>query len=348
MSTYFLSYFKDYALNHVKTYQTLALNSQELNSVQSSTLNSLTQNSLNQSNLTQNNSKSVSYVNFILNYEPNIMLMQKIYDFMIGVKICHTENYARLVNLCEEDLDKYLLNSKCYMAYIKGNNDDSEIYSIGGRKLYDKMLDINPFKRGYEFIKQILGSTEDLEIIKEMTSQFSDPTTISVLSGSTSPDTVTDIVNQYANQVKSKQPDILQNYDISVDDTTNELKIQHKVMTYWTIYDYISVLKHAYGQISGSYIGEVFVSRELTPNGPKEPAMNKIGNVPIIIQEANTDVYMMPRYKYVSEWYQARLNFVNPEGMKLIEFDIDNHNMTVFLFTKTDLKSVYDHIIDMN
>ena len=313
ISTYFLSFLKDYVMNYIKTYEV---------------------------------GKIPSYISFVLNYDPIETLMNNIYDFMIGVKICKLDEYAKFVNLCEADLDKYLLSSKCYTVYVKSNNDSSELYSIGGRKLYDKMLDINPFNRGYEFIKQILGTTEDLEIIHVMTTQFNDPTTISILSASTNQDTIIDIVNNYANQVKNKQEDIIQNYSFEVT-KDNQLKPIMKVLTYWTVLDYISVLKYAFEQITGNYISDMVVSREIVSSSTKEPKVGFIGSSPVMLQESGSDTYMIPKYKYVSEWFDARLNFVNPNGYKLIQFNLDKDNMSIFLFTKTDLKSVYDNIIDM-
>ena len=52
--------------------------------------------------------------------------------------------YCRYVNICMKDFTRYInLNSFVQMPYIKGNNDDCDIFSIGGIALYDKMVDPN-------------------------------------------------------------------------------------------------------------------------------------------------------------------------------------------------------------
>jgi hypothetical protein len=289
----------------------------------------------------------------------------KMYDSLIAYGFCVSDEYARLVNICEEDFEKHLMNSILQHVYISGNTDLCELYSIGGTTLYSKMLDINPFNRGYEFIKDIFGTSEDIENVKKMCSYFKEPNLISLIEETDSRETIYNVMKKY---IRDYELRILKDYDIShftfkivgnenVNSTdiiqqNGRVEFEPKLLinilnltlkdSEEYIFEYL--LSYAFKQITGNYHDNEFRSKELkiSENGLINVGIEKINKieytdlnssdkhslpVSVGLNEASLgDNYTMPVLRYIGDWENMRIKFSNPIGTKLIKFDLRGNN----------------------
>lgn len=285
--------------------------------------------------------------------EADIFRIKKMFDVMVSIGYVKTNEYARFVNISLADFDKYLTKSILQVPYIRGNVDQSDIFSIGGTELYDSMLDPNPFNRGYKFISQMFGTNSSIERFHNFAKNFSDVSSINLIAGASNENTVMDILQAYANKHRNEGAKCLSDYLIDTD-----LVVELKNPIGWTglkqgdryIFDYI--LEYAFKQIPGSYIEDVFMSRQLKLEGeliPGELLTNGMKyenrDVPVLMGTSG-DLFNLPVYKYVSEWKDVHLNFVYPVGYKLLKFDISSSvrekNMSVFVFTNSKLDTMFN------
>lgn len=248
--------------------------------------------SLNKTNALKFNFDGYLFMNYLTHYITSTFTedcerkIYKMYDSLIAYGFCSTDEYARLVNICEEDFEKHLMNSILQHVYISGNTDLCELYSIGGTTMYSKMLDINPFNRGYEFIKDIFGTSENIENVRKVCSYFKEQSLISLIEETDSRETIYNVMKKY---IRDYELRILKDYDIShftfkivkndeenVAANTEEneakvifepkslinilnLKISEKSEMY--VFEYL--LNYAFKQITGNYHDNEFRSKQL-------------------------------------------------------------------------------------
>ena len=291
--------------------------------------------------------------------------IKKISDILISIVFVNNDAYCRYVNICMKDFTRYInLNSFVQMPYIKGNNDDCDIFSIGGIALYDKMVDPNPLNRGYYFLSQTFGINGEIDAVYQWTKDLSDKNTFAMLDGAKSENTILDILDVWFKNKQREQPKILQNFDF-IDDG-EELNVTYKANNYWsvsktsfegeTINIPMLLLKFAFKQITGSYIDNVFMSKQFI-NADKLVLMpgitssrgfkfnDKIKREVSMLQDKHSK-YLLPLYKYQSDLVPIDLQFVNPSGYNLIQIIVDStintNNNVFFLFTNTVLDNGYN------
>ena len=230
----------------------------------------------------------------------------KMYDSLIAYAFCTTDEYTRFVNICEQDFEKHLMNSILQHVYISGNTDLCELYSIGGTTMYSKMLDINPFNRGYEFIKDIFGTSENIENVKKVLSYFKEPNLISLIEETDSRETIYNVMKKY---IRDYEMRILKDYDIShfifkvVDSSENEQenkgRVEFEPKSLISIinlkmgnnsdtknenaYIFEYLLTYAFKQITGNYHDNEFRSKELK--------ISEDGNIKVGIESINKIEY---------------------------------------------------------
>jgi hypothetical protein len=318
------------------------------------------------------------FMNYLTHFITNIYTddcekkIFKMYDSLIAYGFCSTDEYARFVNICEEDFEKHLMNSIIQNVYISGNTDLCELYSIGGTTLYSKMLDINPFNRGYEFIKDIFGTNEDIENVKKVCSYFKEQSLIELIEETDSSETIYNVMKKY---VKDYELRILKDYDISqFTFKINEAKVEFEPKGLINIinlrfsndekYVYEYILYYAFKQITGNYHDNEFRSKELkiSESGFISVGLEQTNKIeytdlngsdkhiiPISIglNEASIgDNYTLPVLRYVGDWENISLTLNNPVGTKLIKFDLkgNNHdyNICIMMFSSAKLDTRFN------
>ena len=312
--------------------------------------------------------KNFDYMHWVMKYiissynEDNKKRMDKIYDMLISDAFISTNEYARFINITMQDFEKYLMNGKIVNAYVSGNSDQCELYSIGGVYLYNCMLDSNPFNRGYKFVSTMMGTTQNIERFHNLISFFNDASFIKLIEQTDNQETILNILKSYANDYATKQPELLSSYLFTITDEGEQQKLtyEHKSLTDWINlklsngnYVYELLLMYAFDQIKGSYHDEEFRTKELIVKEDgkvdafsKSEEVNKLLGTAAIIQEIGADSYKLPVLKYVGEYSDVKVSFVNPIGYKLLKLDIldcqNQPSMCIMLFTKAKLKTMYN------
>lgn len=325
----------------------------------------------NSVNLTLNN---FDLYNYLMKYivpakdvEINKRIM-KISNMLVSIAFVNTESYCRFINICTKDFSRYLnLNSFVQMPYIKGNNDDCDLYAIGGCALYDKMVDPNPLNRGYYFLSQTTGINSEIEIVYQWCKDLKDKNTFAMLDGAKSENTILDILDVWFRSKQNNPPMLLQNFKFI--DNGNELIIEYKNNNYWSILQTslnneqknipMLLLNFAFKQVIGSYIDNIFMSKQFVVNDKLilMPGLtttrgfkfnDKIKKEVNMLQDKHSK-YSIPLYKYQSDIIPADLQFVNPSGYNLLQITLDssinNNNNVIFLFTNTVLDNGYNFYI---
>lgn len=304
--------------------------------------------------------------------EANVRIL-KIYDMLISTAFTQTDEYARFVNITETDFDKYLMNSILQNVYISGNTDMCELYSIGGINMYNKMLDPNPFNRGYAFMSDIYGTSENIEYVKNMCAFFKDKSLIDLITDNVDVETIYTVMKRYARDYALKHPFNLNNYNITLkkleDSEISEIQFEQKNMIDWIdlkmpnseTYIFEFLLDYAFNQIVGKTHDNEFRSKELKVlesgilNANSLETINKISytsldssdkkEIPVDLS-STANIYSLPVLKYIGEWQNIKCNFVNPTGTKLIKFDLlgydHKYNMCIFMFTNAKLDTKFN------
>lgn len=303
----------------------------------------------------QTDFSNFSFMNWIFNHvvvtmaDESLMRMRKIYDMCISLAFIHSDAYARFVNLAIRDFEKYTLNGIVEIPFIQTNNDKGYFYAMGGCKLYNKMLDPNPLNRGYEFLSQMIGTSENLEIFHNIVKDLKDTKSLTLISKTTNSETILDILQDYAQDLHKKEIEITD--FLFVD--SNKLRFTQKNRFDWInlkninnefIYSYL--LEFAFKQVVGLPQDPEFKSvlidinkNEIEAVGLTVGGFNYTGKhkefIPVNVQD-HAESFNIPVYNYASEMKVESLSFAYPEGHKLLTFTLDSE-MTVFLFTPAKL-----------
>lgn len=295
----------------------------------------------------------------------------KIYDTLIAHAFCTNDAYARFINITEQDFEKHLMNSILEFVYVSGNDDMCEMYSIGGVELYSKMLDVNPFNRGYEFIRQMFGTTSELENARRMLVHFTDKSLIQLIEETDSNETIYNVMKRYAKNSERKHQYHLNNYIFKQVD--GNVVYESKTMNEWidsqivipgttqSVHVFEYMLLYAFNQISGSYHDNEFRCRELkvSESGVVDASATELINqmqytelqrstthtIPVDLSGVGESL-SLPVLRYVGEWSPVSLKFTDPIGTRLIKLDLTTTegkaNTCVLMFTAAKLDTKFN------
>jgi hypothetical protein len=232
------------------------------------------------------------------------------------------------------------------------------------------MIDVNPFNRGYEFIKSMFGTNKYLEYAKFMCIFFKDTSLIRLIENTDSSETIKNVMLRYTKDYELKYPYDIRNFDFKMTEEKENmfmLTFEPKNKKEWldlkigeiSVIDYI--LYYAFEQIKGSYHDNEFRAKELhiLENGEVDAGetetVNKINytelngtvkhDIPVDLGGIGENINM-PILKYVGEWSDVNIKFIDPIGTKLIVFNLkgnDNlNNNCIFMFTAAKLDTGFN------
>ena len=300
--------------------------------------------------------------------------INKLYNMAISMQFVTKDSYARFINICINDFNKYLLNSYIQIPYLKGNDDNCDITSIGGCYLYDQMIDPNSFNRGYNYIRQTMGINEEIEVVHQWTKKLENNDVARLLNNAANNDERFKSISYEAFETlretfinNNNIPDLLQNYNFTI--TGEYLDITFKNNNDWEHFSIdlngnqilVTQLLIQLGnkQTLASYTEDIFTSKlikidnkfNLIPGQTVTKGFkfdDKL-KIPVSMSIEDNSKYLLPLYKYQSKIIPVNLIFVNPPGYNLIQITIDsvykNKNNVVFLFTKTVLDNGFNFYV---
>ena len=289
--------------------------------------------------------------------EKHQLLIKKLENLLDAMLFVEQDGYARFVNATLQDLSKYLNECSIELPLVIGNDDDALRYGLGGVSLYDKMIDVNPFNRGYYYAKELFGNSETLNYFHSIVQYFDDVSRIELVKTTNSLNTVKDILyhigeNHVKQLMKHKVHRNLIEYQIVVhnDKVMAELKNFGTFVSENTtfIQNMLSVI---YKNTVGSSIENKIVCVSLSPidGSVKQISENKFGNGGICtIEETNGDIFELPLFKFKGSFESFELKYTKPTGTKLLCNGIDlldnngAKNLKVFVFTSAPLTSAFN------
>ena len=120
--------------------------------------------------ISKNNSIS-GFSNFIefclLPDEERETKILKLLNIEYALMCVHNKTFVNLVNSMSSRIISIILhNSFIFNTYIKGTTDKIHQWVIGGISLCRKSIISNPLVRGIEFIRRVLGTTEEFECMR--------------------------------------------------------------------------------------------------------------------------------------------------------------------------------------
>lgn len=269
------------------------------------------------------------------------------------------DGFARFVNIILQDLSKYLLDSKIEIPLVIGNDDDCLHYAIGGIELYDKMIEINPFMRGYYYQKMLLGNSEKLEYFQSIVKYFDDVSQIELIKSTSTLNTIKDILynigeNHIKELIKHQTRRNLCEYQITLNDTESITASVRNFNSFISLNSQflIDLLTMVYKNTTGATIeNKVICAHVSNTTGYVEGfSENKFGNGDFcVIEESNANTYDLPLFKFRGSFEDFCFKFTNPSGTKLLSngFNILDNNgyksLKVLIFTSSPLQSSFNH-----
>lgn len=289
--------------------------------------------------------------------EQHQRLIVKLEDLLDGLLFVEHQGFARFVNASLQDLTSYMNECSIELPLVIGNDDDALRYALGGVQLYDKMIDINPFNRGYHYIKELFGNSEKLHFFHSITQYFDDISRIELIKNNTSLNTIKDIlysIGQLHTQklMKLKMKRELVEYVIKQDG--NRLYAEVKSFTNF-ISEEIEFIKgllsYVFKNTIGTTIENMITCVSLSPiNGTIfKITDNQFGGGGICVLEDTTgDAFELPLFKFRGSYESFYLRYTKPPGTKLLcnGLDIlDNDgakSLKVFIFTSVPLNTDFN------
>lgn len=291
------------------------------------------------------NKQSINFMTYVLNYPFDTKRYNKIEGMLIGLAFCNNDGYIKYIS---ETLTKFNLKiskSELYLLYVSGNNDLSNIYSIGGIELYSQVSNYNPLYRGYHFIKNTLGTTVELERFYDKIKNFNDQSLIDLINNSDNSNTIYDILKLYDSSHKEIYS-ILNDYKIDNNKFIPKESWYNLTISNENIYNYL--LKYSFKPILNDFTYDTIRAKHIKKNNDSltvdvsEPETdseliykNKI--IPLVIN-SNLEYIYLPILKYIGEWNKIGFEFAVPAHYELFELRGNNmeKNMCLMMLSNTD------------
>lgn len=269
---------------------------------------------------------SINLIDYITSVDIDVTKLEFIYDTLVSFGICQLDGFNDFVSKYVGEFDKLITSHNIYNVYVSGNVDLSSIYSIGGIELYNQMLDVNPFNRGYAFISSVYGTTELIDYVTLKLGSFKDSSLIKLLENSGSTETITNIVKMYNQELVYKPDSIgISLLDYTITDVTDSMITikKHNIPFYnlningVTVVEYL--LKYSFNQIRGNYCNETFRCKRLVlknnkvspfgsikVNASLSETVNSIDDNTVNIVDIG-EFIDLPVLKYLGEWSNVQI-----------------------------------------
>ena len=95
--------------------------------------------------------------------ELNVDRIAKLANMEMALLYLHNKNYVKFVNKTVDKITKILfMNSYIVQPYVLATSSNIQMVPIGGISLGSRFIDTNPLARGYYFIVNTQGNSEEL------------------------------------------------------------------------------------------------------------------------------------------------------------------------------------------
>ena len=279
----------------------------------------------------------------------------KLANMEMSLLYLYNKQYIKFVNKTVDKITKILMtNSYIIQPYVIGTSSNVNIIPIGGISLGSRFIDTNPLTRGYYFVVNTQGNSEELytfyTFIKNIDQKEIRAYQYSEEIGSKS--AVLDIIHNELNNVNKNIPLTLSNYKFDINTgkftqlTNNfykDLKTSNGLNIDELLYNY------SFDNINAKDTQEPkFYSRLISVNqNVTKPIENMImfdnEKLPCSITD-RAEEYELPYYDFSTLFKPVELSFIQPNGYSLIKIYTPNNelikNNLFFVFTPLNINEL--------
>lgn len=278
----------------------------------------------------------------------------KLRNIAMSVLMLNNVRYVGFVNKQVDIITKILTqNSYLLQPYVLATTSNLHVAAIGGVSLANSFINNNPYVRGYHFVISTIGNNEATYNFYRFVRNINDATFMKLFEKAIRDrsDTYTKelLSTAYENMLyDGKLPLLLSNFNIN----SNSGDFAKKTINYFndltvngvTVFSKLYNFAFTATQAKDSQ-QEIFYCRQINIDKTvTKPYSNVIlfGNkkIPCSITDRGTE-FALPRYDYISELRNFNVNFINPNGYKLLTIYTSNsvmqRNNLFFIFTKLNL-----------
>ena len=244
-------------------------------------------------------------------------LVDFIVDSWVSYQFTQNEDYKKLVREQQTLFNRIMSTAKSIqVAYVVGNDDESDKLSLVGPDVYNKFININPITRAIDYIRVTLGTSPELEQLYYATINFNEPTAMNILNTTNNENTFKDILLMHE-KVDSKL----------LTDNIVKLLMKYRLTQTQALYSNNKLHTRELA----------FVDNELVPT-EKVNDKFKLKLASNVSNSMNTNIpcntISLPVYKYVSSFEPTSIIIPKPNGCNVGVITTDE--ITVLIYTKND------------
>lgn len=301
---------------------------------------------------------------YLAQMQPASNRIAKLLNIVISLLYISDPLYCRFVNVCIDDFTGLVsMNSIIQQPYIKGLNDLSDIYAIGGCELYNYSHFSNPLIRGYGFVAIVFGNCEELESFYKWIYKLDNSALFEVINESLTNTSLieTSLKAQWSKMWNNRNiPNILHNYTFTSNGyrlKSNPYFLDLATADGTLILNSVCKYVFAYSNPRNS-INRQIMFRPIEYNKGKLTAKKPIKNgisingtiMPVELSSTGT-IETIPVYDFNGNMEDVGIIYTNPNGLrleKLILFNSRlNANQTIWLFTNVPITTRFQKYITL-
>lgn len=306
--------------------------------------------------------KFFSPYSYIISLQPSGKRIAKLLDMTIALMYVGNVDYVRFVNEKMKIFqDMMVLTPIIQQPYVKGLADMADIYAIGGCDLYNYAKYANPLVRGYGWIVNVYGNSEQLETFYQWVKPLTNNSLMELMEQSLANTSLIEmnLKVQWTKMFATKQyPNMLSNYTFS----TNGYKFKN--------YPYVLDMKgsddksilsvvcsKAFPRSYASQSAEMsivfkpieFKKNKVTARSAIKNGMSANGTViPAKLSETGLPMYL-PVYNFEGRMEEVKAIFVTPSGYRMEVLTLFNSryrkNQTVLVFTTMPVRTRFQNYL---
>ena len=244
-------------------------------------------------------------------------LVDFIVDSWVSYQFTQNEDYKKLVREQQTLFNRIISTAKSIqVAYVVGNDDESDKLSLVGPDVYNKFININPITRAIDYIRVTLGTSPELEQLYYATINFNEPTAMNILNTTTNENTFKDILLMHE-KVDNKL----------LTDNIVKLLMKYRLTQTQALYS-----KNKLHTRELAFVDNELIPVEKTNDKFKMKLSTTTNNSMNVNVGCNT--ISLPVYKYVSSFEPTSIIIPKPNGCNVGVISTDE--ITMLIYTKND------------
>lgn len=281
--------------------------------------------------------------------------ISKISDILYSLIFISTPNYCSFINNRVNEFVAMITNASILQQpYIKGLNDQADIYAIGGCDVYNFSHFTNPLIRGYGFITRVFGNCESIETFFRWIQNLDNKALFEFISESITNSTLIEkgLKVQWQKMMESKTfPKMLANYHFSPAGyrfKTNCYFLDLTLSDGIPILDVLCKYSYKFSDPKLSIARQIYMRPILISKNVPRALRSQLNAMRISSTSQSTSPVMLsstgssetiPVYDFNGSIEETSLSYVPPAGANVVKLLLFNSryskNNVVWIFTST-------------